>query len=174
MDQIFVVRDIDIVTIIRVTVALILGGVVGFERERGDRPAGLRTHMLVAAGSACFSMASIYGFDRLTNQADLARVAASVVTGVGFLGAGTILRDGSTIRGLTSASSIWIVASIGMLSGLGMILLAVYTTFLTWFVLAVVKRFKHTPKKNPPRLVNQKGLLNPKQLSVEEHDPHED
>jgi putative Mg2+ transporter-C (MgtC) family protein len=130
--------------------------------------------MLVAAGSACLSMASIYGFDRLTNQADLARVAASVVTGVGFLGAGTILRDGSTIRGLTSASSIWIVASIGMLSGLGMILLAVYTTFLTWFVLAVVKRFKHTPKKNPPRLVNQKGLLNPKQLSVEEHDPHED
>jgi putative Mg2+ transporter-C (MgtC) family protein len=130
--------------------------------------------MLVAAGSAGFSMASIYGFDRLTKEADLARVAASVVTGVGFLGAGTILRDGSTIRGLTSASSIWIVASIGMLSGLGMILLAIYTTFLTWFVLAVVKRFKHAPKKTPARLLNQKGLLNPKQLSVDEHDPHED
>ena len=147
MNDIFVIRDIDIAMIIRVTLALVLGGVVGFERERGDRPAGLRTHMLVVAGAACFSMASIYGFDLQTKEADLARVAANVVSGVGFLGAGTILRDGSTIRGLTTASSIWIVASIGMLTGLGLVSLALYTTFLTWFVLVVVKRFKPGRKK---------------------------
>lgn len=167
MNDIFVIRDIDIAMIIRVTIALVLGGVVGFERERGDRPAGLRTHMLVAAGSACFSIASIYGFDLQTKEADLARVAANVVSGVGFLGAGTILRDGSTIRGLTTASSIWIVASIGMLTGLGLVWLALYTTFLTWFVLVVVKRFKPGRRRSGGRSSLQQSSLE-KQADKEE------
>jgi putative Mg2+ transporter-C (MgtC) family protein len=139
VDKIFLFRDIDYITIARVTIAFILGGVVGFERERVQRPAGLRTHMLVAAGCCCFTVASIYGFDELGTQRDPARLAAQILTGIGFLGAGTIFRTGSTVRGLTTASSIWITASIGVVAGLGMFWLAVFTTMLTWFALYVLK-----------------------------------
>ncbi len=138
-DQIFVFRDIDIITVSRVLLAFILGGVVGFERERVQRPAGLRTHMLVSAGSACFTVASIYGFDDLGTVRDPARLAAQIITGAGFLGAGAIFRTGSTVRGLTTASSIWITASIGIVAGLGMFVLAIFTTMLTWFALFVLK-----------------------------------
>src|SRR6476659_11191955 len=121
MDQLFVIREIDYITIGRVFIAFFLGGLVGWERERVQRPAGLRTHMLVAAGAACFTVASIYGFDGLGTVRDPARLAAQIITGIGFLGAGTIFRTGSTVRGLTTASSIWITASIGIVAGLGMI-----------------------------------------------------
>ncbi|MEO8285608.1 MAG: MgtC/SapB family protein [Chloroflexota bacterium] len=137
--EIFVFRDIDIVTIARVLLAFVLGGVVGFERQRVQRPAGLRTHMLVCAGAACFTVASIYGFDSFGTNRDPARLAAQIITGIGFLGAGTIFRTGSTVRGLTTASSIWITASIGIVAGLGMFWLAVFTTLLTWFALYVLK-----------------------------------
>ena len=139
MDQLFVFKEIDFITIVRVLLAFILGGVVGFERERVQRPAGLRTHMLVAAGSACFTVASVYGFEGLGTVRDPARLAAQIVTGIGFLGAGTIFRTGSTVRGLTTASSIWITASIGVVAGLGMLWLALFTTLLTWFALYVLK-----------------------------------
>ncbi len=143
MEYILRFSDVDILTIVRVTVAFVLGGVVGYERERVQRPAGLRTHMLVAAGSACFTLASVYGFAGLGGgPVDPSRVAAQIVTGIGFLGAGTILRTGATVRGLTTASSIWIVAAIGMAAGLGMIALAAYTTALTWFALRVVASAK--------------------------------
>ena len=85
MDQsapIFVFRDIDLVTVVRVLFAFVLGGVVGFERERMQRPAGLRTHMLVCAGSACFTVASVYGFDGLGTIRDPARLAAQIITGI--------------------------------------------------------------------------------------------
>lgn len=140
MEQVFVFRDIDLLTIARVTLAFVLGGVVGFERERMQRPAGLRTHMLVAAGSACFTVASVYGFDNLGAPRDPARLAAQIITGIGFLGAGTIFRTRSTVRGLTTASSIWITASIGILAGLGMFWLAVFTTAMTWFTLLVLRK----------------------------------
>jgi putative Mg2+ transporter-C (MgtC) family protein len=139
MDQIFVVREIDYVTIARVFLAFVLGGLVGFERERTQRPAGLRTHMLVAAGSACFTVASIYGFQGFGENSDPARLAAQIVTGIGFLGAGAIFRTGDTVRGLTTASSIWITASIGILIGAGMVYLAMFATAMTWFVLYVLK-----------------------------------
>lgn len=137
--DIFVFRDIDVVTMARVLLAFVLGGVVGFERERMQRPAGLRTHMLVCAGSACFTVASIYGFDELGTVRDPARLAAQIITGIGFLGAGTIFRTGATVRGLTTASSIWITAAIGIVAGLGMFWLAVFTTLLTFFALFVLK-----------------------------------
>ncbi len=143
MDSIFIFRDVDYITIARVFLAFVLGGVVGFERERVRRPAGLRTHMLVAAGSACFTVASIYGFDNLGTNRDPARLAAQIITGIGFLGAGAIFRTGDAVRGLTTASSIWITAAIGIVSGLGMFSLAVFTTVLTWFVLYVVKNFEN-------------------------------
>src|SRR5437762_1723162 len=139
MDNLFVFRDIDLITIVRVFLAFVLGGVVGFERQRVRRPAGLRTHMLVCAGSACFTVASVYGFDGFGTNRDPARLAAQIITGIGFLGAGTIFRTGSTVLGLTTASSIWITASIGIVAGLGMFWLAVFTTALTWFALTVLK-----------------------------------
>src|SRR5437870_4394449 len=123
----------------RVLLAFILGGVVGFERQRVQRPAGLRTHMLVAAGSCCFTVASIYGFQGFGTTVDPSRLAAQIITGIGFLGAGTIFRTSSTVRGLTTASSIWITASIGIVAGLGMLLLALFTTALTWFALFYLK-----------------------------------
>ena len=140
--QLFIFRDIDYITMARVALAFILGGIVGYERERVQRPAGLRTHMLVCAGSACFTVASIYGFDNLGTVRDPARLAAQIITGIGFLGAGTIFRTGSTVRGLTTASSIWITAAIGIVAGQGLFLLAVFTTILTWVALFFFKGFE--------------------------------
>src|SRR5918912_3987498 len=126
--QVFVFQDTDFITMARVALAFLLGGIVGFERERVQRPAGLRTHMLVAAGSACFTVASTYGFDQFGTVRDPARLAAQIVTGIGFLGAGTIWRTPSTVRGLTTAASIWLVAAVGLLAGAGMYLIAIFTT----------------------------------------------
>jgi putative Mg2+ transporter-C (MgtC) family protein len=126
--QFLFVRAIDLELMLRVLLAFVLGGLIGYEREIIQRPAGLRTHMLVAAGSAAFTMAGIYGFIGEGTVRDPARVAAQVVTGVGFLGAGTIWRKSNTVRGLTTAASIWLVAAVGMLAGGGLYLLAVFTT----------------------------------------------
>ncbi|HET6317780.1 MAG TPA: MgtC/SapB family protein [Chloroflexota bacterium] len=126
--QFLFVRAIDVELVLRVVLAFILGGVIGYERETIQRPAGLRTHMLVGAGSAAFTIAGVYGFVGEGTVRDPARVAAQVVVGVGFLGAGTIWRTSSTVRGLTTAASIWLVAATGMLAGSGMYLLAVFTT----------------------------------------------
>jgi putative Mg2+ transporter-C (MgtC) family protein len=151
MNEIFIFNETDYITMARVLLAFVLGAVVGFERERDRRPAGLRTHILVSAGSACFTVASIYGFGDLGTVRDPARLAAQIVTGIGFLGAGTIFRSGTTVRGLTTASSIWITASIGILAGLGMITVAVFATALTWFTLQVLQNISglRTPKEEP-------------------------
>jgi putative Mg2+ transporter-C (MgtC) family protein len=131
---------LDLEMMLRVLLAFALGAVLGFEREKTGRPAGLRTHMLVCAGSTCFTLAGIYGF-AATNSSmrDPARVAAQIVAGVGFLGAGTIFRTPSTIRGLTTAASIWLVAGIGMLAGAGMYWLAVFTSLVGYAVLGWLK-----------------------------------
>ncbi|HEX6510795.1 MAG TPA: MgtC/SapB family protein [Chloroflexota bacterium] len=126
----------DLWLFLRVLVAIVLGGVIGFERERHNQPAGFRTHMLVAGGAAAFVVASIYGFRSPTGgNTDVSRVAAQVVTGVGFLGAGSLWRTRGSVRGLTTAASIWIAAAIGMLAGTGTFALAAFTTFLTFIVL---------------------------------------
>lgn len=106
---------------IRLGLAVFCGGLVGFERESSNRPAGFRTHILVCAGSALIMMVSAYGFYGLEAgfSADPARIAAQVVTGVGFLGAGTILQQRGSIRGLTTAASIWVVSAIGLALGIG-------------------------------------------------------
>jgi len=134
----------DLLLFLRVLVAFVLGGVIGFERERHNQPAGFRTHMLVAGGAAVFVVASIYGFASPTGgNTDVSRVAAQVVTGVGFLGAGTIWRTKATVRGLTTAASIWIAAAIGMLCGTGTFALAAFTTFLV----VVALRFLRLPER---------------------------
>ncbi len=121
----------------QILLALLLGGIIGFERERSNKPAGLRTHMLVAAGTTAFTLASVYGFGAMSSG-DPSRVAAQIVSGIGFLGAGTIFRSGSEVRGLTTAASVWLVAALGMLVGIRMYWLAVFTTLVSWLVLRVL------------------------------------
>src|SRR5215210_4900201 len=111
--------------LLRLAIAAALGGAVGLEREYREREAGFRTHMLVAVGSALFTIASAYGFrDFLTSgdnviRADPTRIAAQIVTVIGFLGAGAIIRQGLSVRGLTTAATLWLVAAIGLASGAG-------------------------------------------------------
>jgi putative Mg2+ transporter-C (MgtC) family protein len=120
--------------LLRLAVAALLGGAVGLERELREREAGLRTHLLVSVGSALFTIVSAYGFrEFLVNggavvRADPTRIAAQIVSGIGFLGAGAIIRQGLSIRGLTTAATLWLVAAIGMASGAGYYSGAVITT----------------------------------------------
>lgn len=111
---------------IRLLVAAILGALVGFEREIHDHPAGMRTHLLVSLGSAGFTVLSIAAFP--APGADPGRIAAQIVSGIGFLGAGAILKEGATIRGLTTAASLWAVAAVGMAAGAGAWVVAVTVT----------------------------------------------
>ena len=116
--------------IMRLFLAALLGGIVGMERGSGDRPAGLRTHVLVCTGSALIMLVSIYAFDPQTYTRDPGRIAAQVVSGIGFLGAGTILHEGLTVRGLTTAASLWMVAAIGLAIGSGMVLMGIISTVI--------------------------------------------
>jgi putative Mg2+ transporter-C (MgtC) family protein len=128
-------------SLLRLGVACALGGMIGFEREIRDREAGVRTHLLVSLGSALFTIVSAYAFHEFlvgggtVVRADPTRIAAQIVTGIGFLGAGAIIRDGLSIRGLTTAATLWVVAAIGMACGAGYYWPAVATTVLTLFAL---------------------------------------
>jgi putative Mg2+ transporter-C (MgtC) family protein len=121
----------------RLTLAAALGGAIGFERELRDREAGLRTHLLVCLGSALFTIVSAYGFrEFLTSgdqviRADPTRIAAQIVTGIGFLGAGAIIRQGLSVRGLTTAATLWVAAAIGIAAGAGYYSGAVLGTVVT-------------------------------------------
>jgi putative Mg2+ transporter-C (MgtC) family protein len=125
----------------RLTLAAVLGGAIGFERELRDREAGLRTHLLVCLGSALFTIVSAYGFrEFLTSgdqviRADPTRIAAQIVTGIGFLGAGAIIRQGLSVRGLTTAATLWVAAAIGIAAGAGYYSGAVLGTVVTIFAL---------------------------------------
>lgn len=128
---------------LRLVLASVLGAIVGLERESHNRPAGLRTHTLVSLGSALIMLVSVYGFgDQILagRSSDPSRIAAQVVSGIGFLGAGTILRQGSTIKGLTTAASLWVVAGIGLAVGTGYYWGALVTTGLVIFSLTFFDR----------------------------------
>src|ERR687893_654955 len=108
----------------RVLLAALLGGIIGVEREFSDQPAGFRTHILVSLGAALFTLVGAYGVAPFLGEDaavrfDPTRIAAQVVTGIGFLGAGAILRSGMSVRGLTTAASLWVVAAVGAAIGLG-------------------------------------------------------
>jgi len=121
---------------LRLFLACVFGGVVGFERERNDSPAGFRTHILVSLGSALVMILSMYGFNEFpTLNKDPARLAAQVVSGIGFLGAGTILRDKTSIKGLTTAASLWVVAAIGLAVGAGFYFSSFFVTLLVFITL---------------------------------------
>jgi putative Mg2+ transporter-C (MgtC) family protein len=127
--------------LLRLAVAGGLGAAVGFERELREREAGVRTHLLVSLGSALFTIVSAYGFREFLTaggnfvRTDPTRIAAQIVTGIGFLGAGAIIRDGLSVRGLTTAATLWVVAGIGMASGAGYYWPAVAAAALTVFAL---------------------------------------
>jgi uncharacterized membrane protein YhiD involved in acid resistance len=130
-------NSIAVVGGMRVLVAAILGIVLGLERQRSNKDAGLRTYALVAAGSALFTVLSIEGFD----AADTSRVAAQIVTGIGFLGAGLIFRQGANLQGLTTAAGLWSVAAIGMAAGTGLWGLAIVVAVIILLVLKISDRF---------------------------------
>ncbi|MBO6217534.1 MAG: MgtC/SapB family protein [Prevotella sp.] len=139
--------------ILRIFVAAILGGLVGLEREYRDKAAGFRTHFLVALGSALFMIISAYGFEELMASSpadnirlDVSRIAAQVVSGIGFIGAGTIIfqKSENAVRGLTTAAGVWVTAAIGLTCGAGMYMLAFAATF---FVLLGLEAFNFFLKK---------------------------
>jgi putative Mg2+ transporter-C (MgtC) family protein len=126
----------------RLGIAAGLGAAVGIERELRDREAGIRTHLAVSLGSALFTVVSAYGFSEFVapgSPVDPTRIAAQIVTGIGFLGAGAIIRSGLSVRGLTTAASLWIVAAIGMAAGAGYYWAAVIGTALTVFALGPLR-----------------------------------
>ena len=119
---------------LRLLLAAVLGGVIGFQRERANKPAGLRTHILICMGSALFTVVSVLGF---TGNVDPSRIAAGVVTGIGFIGAGVIFRGmrGDKVMGITTAASIWITAAIGIAAGAGLYIIAAAAALVTVLVL---------------------------------------
>ena len=124
--------------ILRLLLAAVLGAGIGYQRERANKPAGLRTHILISVGSALFTVVSLFGFG---DSVDSSRVAAGVVTGIGFIGAGVILRGvrGDHIVGITTAASVWATAAIGLAAGAGMYLVSFIVAVISVLVLMIPK-----------------------------------
>ena len=141
MDEIFhfTVRE-EIEMAVRLALAALLGGMIGFERRQAEKPAGIRTLAVVSMGSAMFTLVSGFGY----GFGDPSRIAAQVVTGIGFLGAGTILRIGANVRGLTTAASIWLVAGVGMAVGTGMYIVSVVGAVLALVIIHFFPRRRDT------------------------------
>ena len=129
--------------LLRLVVAVVLGALVGYERERKRKPAGGRTHGMVCLGAALFTVVSIYGFGAAS---DPTRVAAMVVSGIGFLGAGAILHQREGVHGLTTAASLWVTAAIGLAVGVGMFAMSLATTILVFLLL----HFGPRPSRKTP------------------------
>jgi putative Mg2+ transporter-C (MgtC) family protein len=138
----------------KLILSALAGGAIGFEREKAGRPAGLRTHLLVAVG-ACLMMIVSEAFflngglgETSSVRVDPARTAAQIVTGIGFLGAGVILKEGITIRGLTTAASLWLVAGLGMTFGIGLFFPGLLATVIALFGLVILKKLEPVMKKD--------------------------
>jgi putative Mg2+ transporter-C (MgtC) family protein len=130
--------------IIKIIIAAILGGLIGLQRELDQEAAGLRTHMLVCIGATLFTIVSLYS----SYVGDPTRIASGIVTGIGFLGAGTIFKDNNKIRGLTTAADLWVIASIGMAIGFGYYGLGIISTIIILVILLVKKIFQENYKKH--------------------------
>ena len=129
--------------IFRLIVSAIIGGVIGLEREYENRPAGLRTHMLVTTASALIMLISVEGFANLQNPGDPGRIASQVVSGIGFLGAGTILRTGYNVKGLTTAASLWACGGIGLAIGRGFYIGGITTAVIIFLSLSQLNVVEH-------------------------------
>lgn len=129
-------------TVLRLFMAMVIGGIIGFEREIGNRPAGFRTHTLVCVGSTLVMLTSEYLFKEYSGIVNLdpARLGAQVISGIGFLGAGTILKLGPRVRGLTTAASLWVVACLGLAIGAGFYWGAIVATIFVYITLILLKK----------------------------------
>ena len=166
----------DLTIVIRVLSALLLGFAIGLEREITNKYAGLRTNILVCLGACIFTIISIYGFPEVSvtgdelGTRDTARVAAQVVTGIGFIGAGTVFRHGATVFGLTTAATLWVSAAIGMACGAGMYTLAILSTIFSIIVLVSVRLFERkilvSSAKNTRRLKMSISCFNDKSNEI--------
>ena len=147
-----------ILCVIALVLSILLCGIIGYEREKRGRNAGLRTHLLVGVGSCIIMIISIYGFPAIFgDKRDVARLAAQIVTGVGFLGAGAIMHLRSGVKGLTTAATIWIVMAIGIACGSFNFVLAIVGTLLIILVLTAFKKIEvKMNNKNPILLVTVK------------------
>jgi putative Mg2+ transporter-C (MgtC) family protein len=130
---------------LRLTVGLVLGAIIGFERELHRQPAGFRTHSLVSLGAALFTVVSAFGFAGST--VDPTRIAAQIVSGIGFIGAGTILQYRGHIRGLTTAASLWSVAAIGTAAGAGLFVVATTGTILILVILSLLDQVEEITRR---------------------------
>lgn len=137
IDQIRIVVD----SVFKLGLAALLSGVIGYEREHSHRPAGFRTHILVSVGSALVMLTSVYIAKDQGAGTDITRMSAQVISGIGFLGAGTILREGFSVKGLTTAASLWAVSCIGISVGAGYISGALVATVVIYLTLNSLKRF---------------------------------
>lgn len=146
----------DFQMILRLLLTMVLSGLIGLERQVHRRDAGLRTHILVALGSCLIMLTSLYVFDIYKDTASLdpARIAAGVITGIGFLGAGAIIREPEKVRGLTTAASLWVVAGIGLAVGIGFSRVAIYTTVLVIIVLHFLRYAEGSLEKGMPKKKN--------------------
>ena len=166
----------DITLVVRLLSALLLSFAIGLEREMTNKYAGLRTNILVCLGACIFTIISIYGFPEVSvsgdelGTRDTARVAAQVVTGIGFIGAGTVFRHGATVFGLTTAATLWVSAAIGMACGAGMYILAIAATIFSILVLVSVRLFEKniliSSAKNTRRLKMSISCLNENSNSI--------
>ena len=153
----FQIPDANILS--RILLSIVLGFGIGLERELTNKWAGLRTHILVCLGSCLFTILSIYGFSTAISSypmGDPGRVAAQILTGIGFIGGGTVLRQGSSVYGLTTAATLWMVASIGMACGCGKFNWALVSAVISVCVLVLIRIFER--ELMPKNLKNQKKL----------------
>jgi putative Mg2+ transporter-C (MgtC) family protein len=155
--------------VLRLAIAMVVGGAIGLEREVTGQMAGLRTHMSVALGAALFAIVSAYGFTEFVQsraasnyQVDVTRVASNVVTGVGFLGGGAIIKLGASVRGLTTAASLWVTAAIGLAIGLGSYLTGTVSALALIFALTVLRGRRRWLRRFVPAKETLSILLAPK------------
>ncbi|MDQ2087517.1 MgtC/SapB family protein [Herbivorax sp. ANBcel31] len=161
------------IVLVRLFLAGLLGGIIGYERESMNRPAGFRTHILVCVGAALVMSTSQFIFEQYKyfTNADPARLGAQVISGIGFLGAGTIIRDGVSVRGLTTAASLWAVSCVGIAAGIGFYQGAIITTVVIYITLIVLKKMEaqftkkkqlsilHITTKNMPGQIGAIGCV---------------
>lgn len=153
-----------IVPVIRLVAACVLGGIIGFERESTNRPAGFRTHILVCVGSALVMVTSEFMLNKLM-ETDPARLGAQVISGIGFLGAGTIIRHRFNVKGLTTAASLWAVACVGLAIGIGFYEGAIAATLLIYTTLILLKKIeKKVTLKKGKRVIMVRGEDRPGQI----------
>lgn len=156
--------EIDVSLVLRLLLASLLGGIIGLEREIHGRPAGFRTHLLVSLGSCLFCITSIEIYRIYGNftgsgpiGVDPGRIAAQVVTGIGFLGAGAIIRDKASIRGLTTAACLWVAAALGIACGIGLFYLAICVTLVALISLLLLKQVERRLHRDSYLLVKVWG-----------------